>query len=74
LDNVDAIKKGLQDGTIDVIATDHAPHSDLEKILEFDLAANGIIVGITDGARHDTKIEENSQRISGRPPPFSRNE
>ena len=41
--DVEAIIEGLQDGTIDAIATDHAPHSDLEKILEFDLAANGII-------------------------------
>lgn len=38
-----AIKQGLQDGTIDVIATDHAPHSDMEKMVEFDQAANGII-------------------------------
>ncbi len=33
----------IQDGTIDVIATDHAPHSVLEKDIEFDQAANGII-------------------------------
>jgi len=39
----EAIRKGLADGTIDVIATDHAPHSILEKELEFDRAANGII-------------------------------
>jgi dihydroorotase len=38
-----AILAGLADGTIDVIATDHAPHSVLEKEVEFDLAANGII-------------------------------
>ena len=38
-----AIQEGLQDGTIDVIATDHAPHSSVEKKVEFDLAANGII-------------------------------
>jgi dihydroorotase len=38
-----AIIAGLADGTIDVIATDHAPHSRLEKDLEFDRAANGII-------------------------------
>jgi dihydroorotase len=38
-----AIRKGLQDGTFDAIATDHAPHSILEKELEFDRAANGII-------------------------------
>lgn len=39
----EAIRKGLSDGTIDVIATDHAPHSVLEKEVEFDMAANGII-------------------------------
>ena len=38
-----AIWIGLQDGTFDVIATDHAPHSVLEKQVEFDHAANGII-------------------------------
>ncbi|MFZ5573389.1 MAG: dihydroorotase [Thermodesulfobacteriota bacterium] len=38
-----AIREGLADGTIDVIATDHAPHSILEKEVEFDQAANGII-------------------------------
>ncbi|MDH4320616.1 MAG: dihydroorotase [Desulfobulbaceae bacterium] len=42
-DDVAAIKEGLQDGTLDAIATDHAPHSELEKDVEFDLAANGII-------------------------------
>lgn len=39
----EAICLGLADGTIDVIATDHAPHSSIEKECEFDLAANGII-------------------------------
>jgi dihydroorotase len=38
-----AILQGLSDGTFDAIATDHAPHSVLEKELEFDLAMNGII-------------------------------
>ena len=38
-----AIQKGLKDGTIEVIASDHAPHSTLEKEVEFDLAAMGII-------------------------------
>ncbi|MFH1102919.1 MAG: dihydroorotase [Pseudomonadota bacterium] len=38
-----AILEGLRDGTIDVIATDHAPHSSIEKEVEFDQAANGII-------------------------------
>jgi dihydroorotase-like cyclic amidohydrolase len=38
-----AVIEGLKDGTIDVIATDHAPHSVLEKECEFQMAANGII-------------------------------
>ncbi|MFH0771153.1 MAG: dihydroorotase [Candidatus Omnitrophota bacterium] len=41
--DVEAIKKGLADSTIDVIATDHAPHSQEEKDLEFDSAASGMI-------------------------------
>ncbi len=38
-----AIRQGLQDGTFDAIATDHAPHSVMEKELEFDQAAYGIV-------------------------------
>jgi dihydroorotase len=41
--DVDAICEGLADGTLDVIATDHAPHSSVEKGVEFDQAANGVI-------------------------------
>ncbi len=37
------IREGLADGTIDAIATDHAPHHKDEKDIEFDLAMNGII-------------------------------
>jgi len=39
----EAVREGLSDGTIDVIATDHAPHSSIEKEVEFDKAENGII-------------------------------
>ncbi len=41
--DVAAIQQALADGTLDCIATDHAPHSVLEKEVEFDQAANGII-------------------------------
>ncbi|MRR57709.1 MAG: dihydroorotase [Deltaproteobacteria bacterium] len=41
--DVAAIKAGLADGTIDAIATDHAPHHSDEKDVEFALASNGII-------------------------------
>jgi dihydroorotase len=40
--DVEAIKEGLGDGTIDVIATDHAPHHRDEKMKEFDMAPFGI--------------------------------
>ncbi|MFC1820813.1 dihydroorotase, partial [Thermodesulfobacteriota bacterium] len=42
-EDVQAVKKGLEEDVLDVIATDHAPHSPLEKDLEFDKAAFGII-------------------------------
>ena len=42
-DDVDAMIEGLEDGTIDAICTDHAPHSIEEKEVEFIYAPNGII-------------------------------
>jgi dihydroorotase len=42
-DDVEAIKEGLRDGTVDVIATDHAPHSFDEKQVEFQTAPFGIV-------------------------------
>lgn len=39
----EAIRQGLKDGTIDVIATDHAPHHYDAKEREFDEAPNGIV-------------------------------
>lgn len=41
--DVDAIIEGLKDGTIDCIASDHAPHSPEEKEAEFEYAPNGIV-------------------------------
>ena len=41
--DIDAIIKGLKDGTIDCIASDHAPHSIEEKESEFQFAPNGIV-------------------------------
>ena len=38
----EAVRQGLADGTIDVIATDHAPHAAHEKDVEFEFAANGV--------------------------------
>jgi dihydroorotase len=42
-DDVEALLRGLQDGTIDAIATDHAPHSFDEKQVEFPAAPFGIV-------------------------------
>lgn len=38
-----AVIEGLRDGTIDAIATDHAPHALVDKEVEFDRAANGVV-------------------------------
>ncbi|MEJ2724343.1 MAG: dihydroorotase [Deltaproteobacteria bacterium] len=42
-EDMEAVRKGLSEGVIDAIATDHAPHSLLEKAVPFDKAAFGII-------------------------------
>ena len=55
----EAILEGLADGTIDVIATDHAPHSYIEKEVEFDQAANGII-GLETSVSLSLKLVQNS--------------
>jgi dihydroorotase len=74
-----AILLGLQDGTFDAIATDHAPHSVLEKEVEFDVAANGIIGletslsltlslvrdGLIDGGRLVELMSSNPARLLG---------
>ena len=43
ISDVDAIKKGLKDGTIDIIATDHAPHDIVDKQVEYQNACFGIV-------------------------------
>ncbi len=40
--DVQAMRKAIRDGTIDCIASDHAPHSPAEKEVEFDIAKPGI--------------------------------
>jgi dihydroorotase len=42
-DDSAALREGLRDGTIDAIASDHAPQSSVEKDVEFEYAMNGII-------------------------------
>ncbi|MFN3867216.1 MAG: dihydroorotase [Demequina sp.] len=42
-EDVDAVRAGLADGTIDIVATDHAPHPDEDKDCEWGAAAMGMI-------------------------------
>jgi len=41
--DVQAVLEGLRDGTLDVIASDHAPHAPEKKMRELDQAPNGVI-------------------------------
>jgi dihydroorotase len=54
----EAICEGLADGTIDAIATDHAPHSQKEKDVAFESAANGII-GLETAVSLSLKLVQN---------------
>ncbi|RPI72950.1 MAG: dihydroorotase, partial [Ignavibacteriales bacterium] len=59
--DVNEVLKGLKDGTIDCIASDHAPHSIEEKEEEFDYAPNGITgleteVGLTFTELYHNKV------------------
>lgn len=80
-EDVAAVRGGLADGTLDVIATDHAPHSSLEKDIEFEYAANGMIglesalplvvslvkEGVLTPAQAIEKVSLNPSRILGLP-------
>jgi dihydroorotase len=41
--DIEAVREALADGTVDAIATDHAPHGVLDKQVEFDKAWNGVV-------------------------------
>ncbi len=43
LDDIEALRAGLADGTIDAVATDHAPHPPEQKDQEWDHAPNGML-------------------------------
>lgn len=67
-DDVAEILEGLKDGTIDCIASDHAPHSIEEKEVEFEYAPNGIIglettIGLTISELVNKKIISLEQMI-----------
>ena len=42
-EDAEALVEGVKDGTVDAIATDHAPHADFEKDREFELAPFGMV-------------------------------
>ena len=57
-EDVEAIKDGLRNGTVDVIATDHAPHAEAEKNRSMKLAAFGIVGLETSAALTYTELVE----------------
>ncbi len=68
-DDVEAIKQGLKDGTVEAIATDHAPHTQNEKEVEFDHASFGILglqtsLALCIGGLIETKILDWPQLVA----------
>ena len=74
-DDANACVSGLLDGTIDCIATDHAPHAIQDKLCEFDTAAFGIsgletafsLSLAAVGARHDAPLRDVIERLTVAP-------
>lgn len=80
--DVEAVREGLADGTIDVIATDHAPHTFEDKDVEYDRAPFGLVgletavglvwtelvhTGLLTPAQAVAKMSTNPARILGVP-------
>lgn len=63
-DDVTAIKEALLDGTIDAIATDHAPHHRDDKEIEFALAASGISGFETAFSLAVTNLTDNADKLA----------
>lgn len=63
-DDVTAIREALKKGTIDVIASDHAPHTENEKDIEFEYAASGSIGLETELAVAITELVDNKGLLS----------
>jgi len=59
IDDVVSIKEALRNGIIDVIASDHAPHTENEKDIEFEYAASGTIGLETELALAVTELVDN---------------
>lgn len=67
-DDIEAVKEGVADATIDAIATDHAPHAAHEKECEFQTAAFGMIgletaLGLTVSKLVDTGVISLSEAV-----------
>ena len=74
-EDVEAVREGLADGTIDIVATDHAPHPVEDKDCEWSAAAPGMLgletaLSVVQHAMVDTKLltwAEVADRMSYRP-------
>ena len=74
-EDVEAIRQGLKDGTLDAIASDHAPHHYDAKERDFDDAPNGIVgletafgLGVTELVRRNTlTLSQLIERMSAEP-------
>jgi dihydroorotase len=70
--DIDALKKGISDGTIDAISCDHRPQDIESKDLEFDLASNGMIgletaFGLLNSHKGKLKLEQIIDAITWHP-------
>ncbi|MEE8194519.1 MAG: amidohydrolase family protein, partial [Dehalococcoidales bacterium] len=72
--DIKALVQGLVEGVIDIIATDHAPHTETDKLCEFALAPFGIsgfetALGSLMGLAHSGQIDLNTliSRLTGEP-------
>lgn len=71
-EDIDALKKGLADGTIDAITSDHTPEDTENKVVEFDFAAFGMIglqtaFALANENKGKLKLEQLIEKISINP-------
>ena len=59
--DIAALRAGLRDGTIDCIATDHAPHTEIDKQVEFNYAPSGMTGLQTAFAQLNTELVEKGE-------------
>lgn len=71
-EDIDSLKKGIADGTIDVIVSDHSPQDIESKDLEFDYAENGMIglescFGVLNTALSKIELEKTIETLTANP-------